>query len=113
MRDVRMKGFRERASVEEALAVLERRVAHLDAESVSVTAAAGRVAAADIAAAVDVPHFARAAMDGYALAGESTFGASSYAPVEVRVVGSSMPGRAFTGPGARGEAGSIAAGAPV
>ena len=77
MRDVRMKGFRERTSVEEALALLERRVARLGAETVPVTRAAGRVAAADVAAVVDVPHFARAAMDGYALAGESTFGATS------------------------------------
>ena len=90
-----MKGFRERSSVEEALAVLERRVARLEAESVPVTEAAGRVAAADVAAAVDVPHFARAAMDGYALAGEASFGATGYAPVELRVVGTSMPGRPF------------------
>ena len=108
-----MKGFRERTSVEEALAILGRRVARLGAETVPVARAAGRVAAADVAAAVDVPHFARAAMDGYALAGESTFGATSYAPVTVRVVGASMPGRPFAGAVARGEAVSIATGAPV
>jgi molybdopterin molybdotransferase len=113
VRDVRMKGFRERTSVEEALAVLERRVARLGAETVAVTQAAGRVAAVDVAAAVDVPHFARAAMDGYALAGESTFGATSYAPVEIRVVGQSMPGRPFAGRVGRGEAVGIATGAPV
>jgi molybdopterin molybdotransferase len=113
VRDVRMKGFRERTSVDEALDVLARRVARLGAETVPVTRAAGRVAAADVAAAVDVPHFARAAMDGYALAGESTFGATSYAPVTVRVVGASMPGRPFGGAVARGEAASIATGAPV
>jgi molybdopterin molybdotransferase len=113
VRDVRMKGFRERTSVEEALAILGRRVAPLGAETVLVTRAAGRVAAADVTAVVDVPHFARAAMDGYALAGESTFGATSYAPVTLRVLGASMPGRPFAGAVGRGEAVSIATGAPI
>jgi molybdopterin molybdotransferase len=52
-------------------------------------------------------------MDGYALAGEATFGATSYAPVELRVVGTSMPGRPFAGTVGRGEAVGIATGAPV
>lgn len=113
MRDVRMKGFRTRTPVEEALSVLHKRVATLGSERVPITLAAGRVLAEDIIAAVSVPHFARAAMDGYALAGESTFGATAYAPAEMPLVGSAMPGRSFEGALKRGEAIRITTGAPV
>jgi molybdopterin molybdotransferase len=113
MRDVRMRGFRERATVEGALAVLERRVVRLGDELVPITEAAGRVAAAPVPAKVSVPHFARAAMDGYALSGESTFGATSYAPVELAIAGDARPGRAYDGVIGRCEAVRITTGAPV
>jgi molybdopterin molybdotransferase len=112
-RDVRMRGFRERTSVTAALAVLEGRVRALGAELVPLAEAGGRVAAEDIVARASVPHFARAAMDGFALVGESTFGASAYAPVELPIVGESFPGRPFTGTMRRGEAVRITTGAPV
>ncbi len=113
MRDVRLRGFRERRSVKDALAVLEARVVQLPAEPVPLAAAAGRVAAEDVLARASVPHFARSAMDGFALAGESTFGASAAAPVELRIVGDSMPGRPFAASISRGEAVRITTGAPV
>ena len=108
-----MRGFRERTSVSAALAVLEARVGALGAEDVPLAEAGGRVAAEDVTARVSVPHFARAAMDGFALAGESTFGASAYAPVELAVIGDALPGRPFAGAIRRGEAARIATGAPV
>lgn len=113
MRDVRMRGFRQRASVAEALGVLERRTHALDAERVPVAEAFGRIAVGDVVAAVSVPHFARSAMDGYALAGESSFGASAYAPVRLPIVGDARPGRPFAGAIRRGEAVRITTGAPV
>lgn len=113
MRDVRMKGFRRRTPVAEALAVLEARTTTLETERVPLEEAAGRVASEDVLAAVDVPHFARAAMDGYALAGESTFGATSYAPAEMPLMGAAFPGRSFDGELKKGEAIRITTGAPV
>lgn len=113
MRDVRMRGFRERRTVAEALAILETRTGPLPAETVPVTESAGRVVSEDIVAAVAVPHFARAAMDGYALRGESTFGATSYAPVELFVVGEVRAGRGTLPPLRAGEAVRITTGAPV
>ncbi|MFT3773396.1 MAG: molybdopterin molybdotransferase MoeA [Minicystis sp.] len=113
MRDVRMRGFRERTSVPAALAVLEGRVGPLDAESVPLAEAAGRVAAEDVTARASVPHFARAAMDGFAVVGESTFGASAYAPIELSIRGDALPGRPFTGAILRGEAVRITTGAPI
>ncbi|AKT37001.1 gephyrin-like molybdotransferase Glp [Chondromyces crocatus] len=108
-----MRGFRARISVTEALAALERRVGQLDAEEVALAEASGRVAAEEVIAAVSVPHFARAAMDGYALRGEATFGASGFAPVALRVVGDARPGRPFAGALGAKEAVRITTGAPV
>lgn len=113
MRDVRMRGFRERATVEAALAVLERRVHRLGEEPAPLALAAGRVAAAEVVAGVSVPHFARSAMDGYALSGEATFGATSYAPVVLAIAGDARPGRPRVDAIGRGEAVRITTGAPV
>jgi molybdopterin molybdotransferase len=113
MRDVRMHGFRERTSVSAAIAILERRTAPLGAERVSVSAAHGRVAAEAVIAGVDVPAFARSAMDGFAVVGESTFGASAQAPVELALIGETKAGRRFGGTLRHGEAVRITTGAPI
>ena len=113
MRDVRMRGFRERVSVGAALALLEARIGPLSSEATPILAAAGRVAAADVTAQISVPHFARAAMDGYALAGEATFGASSHAPVALPIVGGALPGRPYSGSIHKNEAIRITTGAPI
>jgi molybdopterin molybdotransferase len=65
-------------------------------------AASGRVLAAEVQAGAAVPPFDRAAMDGYALRGEETFGASVYSPAPFCCVGQSRPGRrceSVVGPG--------------
>jgi molybdopterin molybdotransferase len=113
MRDVRMQGFAERADVEEVEAFLRDRARVLDAEPVEVAACVGRVLAVDVAAEVDVPGFARSAMDGYAVRGEETFGASAYAPVEFAIAGQSLPGAPFAGTLERGTAVRIMTGAPL
>lgn len=95
MRDVRMRGFAERSDVAEVVQFLAERVAALPQELVAVTSCVGRVLAADVRAETSVPPFDRAAMDGYAVRGEDTFGASDYAPIELEVIGESLPGRGF------------------
>ena len=111
--DVRMRGFRRRTPVRDALAVLGGRVAHLGAERVPVSVASGRVAAEDVAARCSVPQFVRAAMDGYALVAASIAGASEAAPAVLPILGDSMPGRPFAGAIGPGEAVRITTGAPV
>jgi len=115
MSDVRTRGFERRTTVAAALAVLERAVAPLPAETVAVDASVGRVAAADATAKLPVPHFDRAMMDGYAVVAESTLGATAYAPRMLAVVGAARPGRParLDRPLAVGEAVHIATGAPV
>lgn len=113
MRDVRMQGFAERADVEDVQRFVADRTRPLACEEVALLACAGRVLAADVTSTVDVPGFARSAMDGYAVRGEDTFGASDYDPLPLRLVGESMPGRPFDGAVGAGEAVRIMTGAPL
>jgi molybdopterin molybdotransferase len=108
-----MRGFRERAEVDDALALLKTRLSPLLAEEVGLHEAAGRVLAADVIAPIPVPPFDRAAMDGYALRGEETFGAGPYNPLELEVVGLSMPGKPFPHIANTGQAVRIMTGAPL
>jgi molybdopterin molybdotransferase len=111
--DVRMRGFARRHSVEAALAWLDRQLHPLDAEPLRLQVAAGRVLAESITSDVDVPGFDRATMDGYALAAESTEGASSYNRLAVTVIGDSLPGRPFAHPVGVGQSVRIMTGAPL
>ena len=101
--DPRRRGFRARSPVDEVVAWIDRRVGTLAPEEMLLEDAAGRVLAVEIRAAEPVPPFDRAAMDGFALRGEETFGADAYSPALFRVIGQSRPGRRFggnVGPGA-------------
>lgn len=111
--DVRMRGFRERAELADVQALLAARVRPLAAEPVEVGAAAGRVLAEDVIAECPVPGFDRAAMDGYALRAEATFGAGPFNPLEFAVVGEALPGRGYVGRVGAGEAVRIMTGAPL
>lgn len=111
--DVRMRGFRGRTEVTDVARLLNERLRPLPAESVALRESAGRVLAADVTAEVAVPAFPRAAMDGYALRGEETFGSGPYNPLVFAVVGLALPGRPFTGKVQPGQAVRIMTGAPV
>ena len=111
--DIRMRGFRERSSVEDALAAALDGIGPLPSEEIPVTQAAGRVLAADIESTINVPGFRRATMDGYAVRAEDTYGASAYNPIPLRVLGSSMPGSDDDQPIGPGECLRIMTGAPV
>lgn len=113
MRDVRMRGFAQRIDVEEALRLLREHTARLPPEPVELEGVVGRVLAESVEARVDVPRFDRSAMDGYAVRGEDTFGASEYAPLTLRVAGEAYPGRPFDGVLAAREAVRIMTGAPL
>jgi molybdopterin molybdotransferase len=111
--DVRMRGFAERADVEDVERFLVAHTERLAAEPVALDDCVGRVLAADIESDVDVPGFARAAMDGFAVRGADTFGAADYDPIELRVVGLALPGKGYAGAVGAGEAVRIMTGAPV
>jgi molybdopterin molybdotransferase len=111
--DVRMRGFQNRAEVDQVQALIDRRLQPLAAEEVPVEHAAGRVLAEDVVAACAVPAFDRAAMDGYALRGGETFGADVYNPLEFQIVGEAFPGRPFPGRVGSGQAVRIMTGSPL
>jgi molybdopterin molybdotransferase len=111
--DVRMRGFPSRSDVDHVTRRVRELAGRLDSETVTLDHAAGRVLASDVVATVPVPGFARSAMDGYAVHGEETFGASDYNPLSFRLVGEAMPGRPFSGSMNAGEAVRIMTGAPL
>jgi molybdopterin molybdotransferase len=93
-------------TIEEALAAVLARTSPLEAETVAVGAAAGRILAADAGAAVDLPSFRSSAMDGYALR-------AADAPGTLRVVDRSAAGRPAERALGPGEAIEISTGAVV
>jgi molybdopterin molybdotransferase len=111
--DVRMHGFRKRSEVPAVLAWIDQHAARLGAESVPLEEASGRTLAAEVIAPLDVPSFDRAAMDGFALRGAETSGATEYNPLEFRVLGQAMPGEPFAAELPPGSAVRIMTGAPV
>ena len=114
--DVRMRGFAQRVSVQEALAWLDgqlERLGRLESEPVPLSAAAGRVLADDVASRVSVPSFPRAMMDGYAVRSEDLAGATTEQPISLRVLGECFPGHAFPAAVGAGQAVRIMTGAPL
>jgi molybdopterin molybdotransferase len=63
-------------------------------ETVATAQALGRILAQDTSAPVDLPHFARSAMDGYAVRAEDTHGATEGLPAYLKVVGEIAMGKA-------------------
>jgi len=57
----------------------------LEPERVPLSSALGRMLAADVTAAIDVPPFDRSNVDGYAVQAQDTFGASEDSPREFRI----------------------------
>src|SRR5436309_1810807 len=91
---------------EQAQALILARAVPLDAETVPLASAAGRVTAAPVRAAVDLPPFASSAMDGYAVrAGDL--------PGRLPVVARIAAGRPAERPLAEGEAMEISTGGVV
>lgn len=67
--------------------------APVGAETLNTIEARGRVLADDLYSKVDLPHFHRAAMDGYAVKAKDTFGASATLPAYIKVAGTVEMGK--------------------
>lgn len=111
--DVRMRGFSRRHTVAAALEWVDAQLHPLEAETVPLSAAAGRVLASSVSSDVDVPGFDRATMDGYAVVAASTDGAGSYNRRMLTVIGDSMPAKPFDGSVHDGEVVRVMTGAPM
>jgi len=80
------------------------------AEEIPSIKARARVLAEDLYSAVDLPHFHRAAMDGYAVIAKDTFGASQSLPAYLKLAGVVEMGKAADQPLASGQALRISTG---
>ena len=101
-------------SVEEARArVLAAIPGALPRETVPLAAALGRVLAADVLAATDLPPWDNSAMDGYAIRAADVHAATEAEPVRLRVSGEVAAGVASEETVRSGAAIRIATGAPV
>jgi molybdopterin molybdotransferase len=109
-----MRPIRETIAVEEAIAVVLDAATPIErTERVGLRESAGRVIAEPPSAPMDVPPFDRAAMDGYAVRAEDTFGAGRYDPRTLRILETVYTGQLPTKPVAGGECVEIATGAPM
>lgn len=104
-----MKAFFKVVSPSEALRILLE-TSPVDAEMVQTVRARARVLAEDLYSQVDLPHFPRAAMDGYAVKARDTFGASASQPAYLKLVGTVEMGKEVTRPLGKGEAMRISTG---
>jgi molybdopterin molybdotransferase len=81
-----------RSSVEETVAWIDTYVGRLETEDVFLAGAVGRILAEDVAAAVDVPPFDRAIINGLAVRAGETIGANAYNQLNLRLVaGETLP----------------------
>jgi molybdenum cofactor synthesis domain-containing protein len=109
-----MRPIRETIPLEEALAlILEAATPMARTERIPLRDADGRVIAPPPSAAMDVPPFDRAAMDGYAVRAGDTFGAGRYDPKVLKCVEVVHTAQVATRSVGAGECIQIATGAPM
>jgi molybdenum cofactor synthesis domain-containing protein len=109
-----MRPFASTISLEEARQRLHDAVAPIArTERVGLADAPGRVGATDVSSPIDVPPFARSAMDGYAVVAADTTGASRTAPVRLRLLERIYTGQSPTQHIVSGTCAEIATGAPL
>ena len=115
MSKARDRGFKEATKIEEARRIFYEALppTHLPSESVPVNRSLNRILAEDVRAETSVPSFAKAAMDGFAVVAEDTFGASPTNPSLLRLIGESKIGESPTTLLHKGETAAIATGAPL
>jgi molybdenum cofactor synthesis domain-containing protein len=108
-----VRPFTSTISFEEARRRLDAAAAPIArTERVPLAAAGWRVAAEDVVSPIDVPPFARSAMDGYAVVAADTQHAD-LSPVRLRIVEQIYTGRLPSTPVTHGTCAEIATGAPM
>ena len=95
--------------ISEAISIIIRETSLLEAETVDLSVAGGRVLAEEIFADSDLPPFDRSMMDGFAVKSEDV----KNAPVKLKIVGESVAGKRWPGEIKNGEAVRIMTGAAL
>ena len=109
-----MKPMKAFISLEDGLRILLDCVEPITrTERVELLQATGRVLAEPVVAGMSVPPFPRAAMDGYAVIAEDTFGAGNFNPVRLSLTDVIHAGDTARGEVARGTCIQVATGSPI
>jgi molybdopterin molybdotransferase len=109
-----MRPFTSTISLEEARRRLDAAVRPIArTERVRLDDAVGRVIGADVTSSIDVPPFARSAMDGYAVVAATTTGASRSNPSRLRLLDRIYTGQPSSITVTPGTCAEIATGAPL
>jgi molybdenum cofactor synthesis domain-containing protein len=112
--NTKMRPIRDTIALDAARQLILDAAAPIDrVEGVPLHEADGRVVAAGIVSAADVPPFDRAAMDGYAVRAEDTFGAGRHAPKTLAWIEKVLTGAVPTREVQPGQCAEIATGAPM
>jgi molybdopterin molybdotransferase len=85
-------------------------ISPVETEIIETIHARARVLAEDLFSQVDLPHFNRAAMDGYAVSAKDTFGASPSQPAYLKLTGTVEMGKEITQSLGKGETMRISTG---
>jgi molybdopterin molybdotransferase len=110
----KMRPFGDVISLDAARAILDRTGSRIDRiETIPLQDAGGRVLACDAVAGGDVPPFARAGMDGYAVRARDTQGASRERPRILTKVGTLYTGQVSSTAVDEGQCIEISTGAPL
>ena len=109
-----MRPFTSTISLEEARRQLDAAVVPIErTEQLALRDASGRVAATDVVSPIDVPPFARAAMDGYAVIAADTAEATAKEPARLRLTDRIFTGQPSTVTVVPSHCAEIATGAPM
>jgi molybdopterin molybdotransferase len=109
-----MRPIRGTVPLDEAVRLIAEATRPLErTERLDIREANGRVLATDIVSPADVPPFSRAAMDGYAVIAEDTFGAGQFNPTTLTCTERIYTGQVPAKTVAHGECIEIATGAPI
>jgi|Deesub1362A_J573_1020465.scaffolds.fasta_scaffold07017_3 molybdenum cofactor synthesis domain-containing protein len=79
-------GFRELISLKETLEIIKHNTKIMPKEEIPLENAIGRVVAEDVISPIDVPHFRKSAMDGFAVRAEDTFRVESFRGEKLKIV---------------------------
>ena len=107
-----MRPIKRLIQLDEALRLVSERTRQVErTERITIGESLGRVAAKDVISKLDVPPFARSAMDGYAVRASDTYGASRTSPKRLKVIEAIYAGAVAKKPLGRGQSSEIATGA--
>ena len=110
----KMRPFKGTISLNEARAIIDRAIVPIErTERVPLERSSGRVLAEAVVSGADVPPFARAAMDGYAVRAQDTSGASRSAPRTLHSIEKVFTGQMPVQTVGDGQCIEIATGAPM